>query len=86
MCQGSPPPFLPSSSVWKPSFQSTDCASAGLSNLADQPVALGIHVRRDVVGHLAGGVAEPDASVEGRGAEPGMVRPSYRSSHRQKRT
>ena len=43
---------------------------AGLLQLADQPVALGIHIRRDVVGHLPGGVAGPDASVEGRGAAP----------------
>src|SRR5262245_31167417 len=25
VCQGSPPPFLPSSSAWKPSIHSTDC-------------------------------------------------------------
>src|SRR6478736_109359 len=43
---------------------------AGPLQFADQPVALGIHVRRNVVSHLSSGVAQPDASVEGCGAEP----------------
>ena len=36
-------------------------------------LALGIDVRRDVMGDLSGGVAQPHALVEGRGAEPGRA-------------
>lgn len=32
VCQGSPPPFLPSQSVWKPSRHSTDCTNPAACN------------------------------------------------------
>ena len=38
--------------------------------IVDEEIALGIEVRTDVVGDLAGVVAEPDALVEAGGAEP----------------
>ena len=46
------------------------CASPRFE-LGDQPVALGIDVRGDVVGDLAGRVAQANAPVEGRGANQG---------------
>ena len=41
-----------------------------MGQVAHQPVALGVDVRPDVVGDLAGGVAQADAPVERHGPDP----------------
>ena len=43
---------------------------AALDEISDQAVALGVDIRADVVGDLAGSVAEPDAPVESHGPDP----------------
>ena len=56
--------------VWKLSFHSIELNHFRLLQLAREAVALGIHIRADVVRDLTRGVAEAHGLVEGRGAEP----------------
>src|SRR6185295_15157461 len=41
--------------------------------IVDHVVALGVHVRADVMRDLAGEVRDPDAAVERRGADPELA-------------
>src|SRR5690606_42026796 len=43
---------------------------AGLGKVADDEIALGVDIGTDMVGDLSGVVAEADAAVEARRAEP----------------
>src|SRR5512143_281011 len=45
---------------------------ASLLQLGHEAVTLGVDVGSNVMGHLSGRVAEPDTSVVGRRAEPGL--------------
>ena len=43
---------------------------ASLTQIVHDPVAFRVHIRADMMRHLAGGMAEADTLVECRGAEP----------------
>ena len=43
---------------------------AGIDQFLEQPMALGVDIRRDMVGDLAGQMAEPDAHVVSRRSNP----------------
>ena len=70
MCHGSPPPFLPSRTLWKPGIDILLGHVAGGLERLHQVVALGVHVGGNVVRHLAGRVAEAHALVERGRAHP----------------
>ena len=57
-----------------------------LAEIGEEPVSLGVDVRTDVVGDLAGPVAQTDASVESHGADPEGSPPRPSSVEFQNRT
>ena len=72
-----PTPVTWNSSVSQPSF----------AEIGEQPIPLGVDVRPDVVGDLAGAVAQTDAPVVGHRADPeGHARPVRSSVDFQNRT